>query len=110
MPTAATKALASDAARKGGHWLVRFGRLGYIAKGTVYVVMGFLATQAAVGLGGRTTDARGALRTIGAAPFGKIALGIVMIGLLGYAAWRLVSAVTDAERRGDEPSSIVLRI
>lgn len=110
MTTAATEDLAGNAARKSAHWLVRFGRLGYVAKGLVYVVMGFLATQAAIGMGGRTTDTRGALRTIGAAPFGKISLGIVMIGLFGYAAWRLVSAAMDGERRGDEPTSIALRI
>jgi hypothetical protein len=71
--------------------------------------MGLLATEAAVGIGGRTTDSRGALRTIGEAPFGKIALFIVMIGLFGYAAWRLTSAVTDAERRGGDTSGIALR-
>ena len=107
---AAAKEFAASAARKSAPWLVRFGRLGYVAKGIVYVVMGFLATQAAIGMGGRTTDTRGALRTIGEAPFGKLALGIVMIGLFGYAAWRLVSAAMDAERRGDEPTSIALRI
>ena len=110
MTAAAAKDLAENAARKSAHWLVRFGRLGYVAKGTVYVVMGFLATQAAIGMGGRTTDTRGALRTIGGAPFGRIALGIMMIGLFGYAAWRLVSAAMDGERRGDEPTSIALRI
>ncbi len=90
-------------------WLVRLGRLGYAAKGIVYVVLGFLATQAAFGLGGKTTDSKGALRTIGEAPFGRIALVVVMIGLFGYAAWRLVSAATDAEGRGDHPSSIAVR-
>jgi hypothetical protein len=72
--------------------------------------MGFLATEAALGIGGGTTDSRGALRTIGQAPFGKFALGIVTIGLFGYAAWRLTSAATDAERRGDDTSGIALRI
>jgi len=110
MTAAEVKEIAEDAVRKSAHWIVRFGRLGYVAKGVVYVVIGFLATQAAIGIGGRTTDTRGALRTIGDAPLGKVALGIVMIGLFGYAAWRLVSAVMDAERRGDEPTSIALRI
>src|SRR5215212_147139 len=54
-------------------WLVRFGRLGYLAKGLVYIVVGFLATQAAVGSGGETTDIKGALQTIGDAPFGRTA-------------------------------------
>lgn len=100
----------SAAIRQGSSALVRLGRLGYAAKGMVYVVTGFLATEAASGIGGRTTDSHGALRTIGEGPFGKFALGIVMIGLFGYAAWRLTSAVTDAERRGGDASGIALRI
>ena len=104
------KDLRSLKVRRGSAALVRLGRLGYAAKGTVYVVMGLLATEAALGIGGRATDSHGALRTIGEAPFGKIALFIVMIGLFGYAAWRLTSAVTDAERRGGDASGIALRI
>ncbi len=90
--------------------LAKLGRLGYAAKGIVYIVVGFLATEAALGKGGKTTDSKGALRTIGEAPFGKFALIVVMVGLFGYAAWRLVSAATDAEQRGDQPSSIALRM
>ncbi len=102
--------MTSTAIRQGSSALVRLGRLGYAAKGIVYIVMGALATEAALGIGGRTTDSRGALRTIGEAPFGKFALIVVMIGLFGYAAWRLTSAVTDAERRGNDSSGIALRI
>jgi hypothetical protein len=108
--TTAKRATTSTAIRQASSALVRLGRLGYTAKGIVYVVMGLLATEAALGIGGRATDSRGALRTIGEAPFGKLALVIVMIGLFGYAAWRLTSAVTDAERRGDDASGIALRI
>jgi Domain of Unknown Function (DUF1206) len=100
----------TPALEQGATWLVRLGRLGYAAKGFVYIVVGFLAIQAALGTGGGTTDTRGALRVIGDAPFGKTMLFIVSVGLLGYAAWRLVSAVVDGERRGDEPTSIMLRI
>lgn len=75
------------------------------------MVVGFLATKAAMGMsGGRTTDSRGAVQTIAATAPGRIALVVVIVGLFGYAAWRLVSAVRDAERRGDEPTSISLRI
>jgi hypothetical protein len=108
--TTAKPSTTSAAIRQGSSALVRLGRLGYAAKGMVYVVMGLLATEAALGIGGRTTDSRGALRTIGEAPFGKFALFIVMIGLFGYAAWRLTSGVTDAERRGGDTSGIALRI
>ncbi|MGH7650551.1 MAG: DUF1206 domain-containing protein [Gemmatimonadaceae bacterium] len=108
--TTAKGSTTSAAIRQGSSALVRLGRLGYMAKAMVYVVMGFLATEAALGIGGGTTDSRGALRTIGEAPFGKLALGIVMVGLFGYAAWRLTSAVTDAEQRGGDASGIALRI
>jgi hypothetical protein len=94
-----------------GGWLVRLGRLGYAVKGIVYMVVGFLSTKAAVGLrGGETTDSQGAMQTIEATPLGRISLIFVVVGLFGYAAWRLVSAIKDAERRGDEPTSIAVRI
>lgn len=100
----------ASALRHSSPWIVKLGRLGYASKGAVYVVMGFLATEAAFGFGGRTTDSKGALRVIGEASFGKLALGVTMIGLFGYAIWRLTSAVTDAEGRGTEPKGVALRI
>ena len=93
-----------------GSWLTRLGRLGYAAKGVVYMVVGFLAVEAALGNGGETTDTQGAVRAVGDSPLGNIHLIVIAVGLLGYALWRLVSAATDAERRGDKPSSIALRI
>ncbi len=100
---------ATAAIRSGAPWLVRLGRLGYVAKGMVYIVVGFLATEAAFGKGGRTTDSKGAIRTIGDGPFGKLALVVIIIGLFGYAAWRIVSAMSDSERRGDKAGSLALR-
>jgi hypothetical protein len=76
----------------------------------VYVVMGGLATEAAVAEGRHGTDTRDALRAIGEAPLGKVALSVVALGLFGYAAWRVVSAIMDAERRGDSPTGASIRI
>jgi hypothetical protein len=90
--------------------LVRFGRLGYAVKGVVYIVMGLLALFASFGRGGKTTDTKGALVTIGEAPFGRLALLVIVVGLFGYTAWRLVSAATDAERKGDSPTGLGIRL
>lgn len=98
------------AIRKGKRWLVRMGRLGYGVKGIVYIVMGVLAVIASKGYRKNPSDTQGALVTIGEAPFGRLALVIVVAGLFGYAAWRLISAATDAERRGDSPTGASLRI
>lgn len=90
-------------------WVRRFMRLGFAAKGIVYLVVGVLAAQTALGRGGATTDTRGALRTIAGQPFGSFLLAIVAAGLLGYALWRLVEAFLDPEHNGSDTSGILKR-
>jgi len=99
----------THAVRAAAPALVFLGRAGYAAKGIVFVVIGALAAGAAIGTGGKTTDSRGALDTIGDGPMGTIALIAIGVGLLGYMAWRLVAAATDAEGKGDEPTSLAVR-
>lgn len=81
-------------------WVERLARFGYAAKGVVYFVVGLLAAQTALGVGGKTTDSSGALETIVTQPFGKFLLALVTIGLVGYAVWRLVQTVLDPEHSG----------
>lgn len=90
--------------------LVLAGRAGYAAKGIVYIVIGVLAAQAAVGSGGRATDSKGALLEIGDNQFGTFALALIGVGLFGYMIWRLVAAATDAEGKGDKPTSVAVRL
>jgi hypothetical protein len=89
--------------------LVMLGRAGYAAKGIVYVVLGALAAGVAAGVGGTTTDTRGALDVIGDGPMGTIALIAIGVGLIGYMLWRLIAAATDAEGKGDEPTKLAVR-
>jgi hypothetical protein len=100
---------ASTSLRNASPALVMFGRAGYAAKGAVYIVIGALAARVATGSGGRMTDSGGALQTIGNGPFGTVALALIAAGLLGYMAWRLVAAITDAEGKGDKPTSLAVR-
>ncbi len=81
-------------------WVERLARLGFAAKGVVYLLIGVLAFQAAAGLGGGTTDHHGALLVLLRQPLGRWLLGIVAAGLLGYAVWRGITAVADPEARG----------
>ena len=68
-------------------------RAGFVARGVIYGVIGILAVKLALGAGGKTTDQRGALKTIAGQPFGKTLLILMAIGLAGYALWRLSRAL-----------------
>ena len=105
----ATDALRGQA-RRHGPWLVRFARAGYAAKGIVYLVIGSLAVLAAVGAGGGTTDARGALRVIGERGPGPWLLALMGVGLVGFALWSLVAAALDAEDRGSDAKGVAMRL
>jgi type IV secretory pathway VirB2 component (pilin) len=91
-------------------WMERLARFGYATKGIVYIVVGGLAMLAAFGLGGETTDLRGALREIEAKPFGKVALITVSFGLIGYVLWRWVQSLADTDGKGKKLKGIAIRI
>lgn len=87
---------------RGFEWLARSG---FIARATIYGIIGILAVEVAVGAGGKTTNQQGALQTIAHQPFGKVLLVLVAIGLAGYALWRLLRA---ALGHGPEDSDTTL--
>lgn len=89
-------------------WIERFARIGYVAKAVLYGTVGMFAAAAAFGRG-ESTDARGAMVKLLSAPLGRVLLLIVAAGLVGYAVWRCVSAVVDAERRGHDLKGVALR-
>jgi hypothetical protein len=100
---------ARDAVRKASPWLIALGRLGHAAKGMVYLLVGVLAVQVALGRGGETTDNTGALTRIAEAPFGKFLLIAMAIGIAGYALWRMLQALLDTDGEGNNAEGIVKR-
>lgn len=76
-------------ANGGPGWIEAVARLGYVARGAVYVVVGGVA----VGLGqGEFVGRRGALRTLADQPLGSAMMIAGVIGFTGYASWRLLQA------------------
>jgi hypothetical protein len=96
--------------RQAAPWVERLARIGYAAKGVVYVLVGALAFQSAIGRGGQLTDSQGAFRTLLRQPFGQALLIAVALGLLGYALWRFVSAFSDPEGWGSDAKGIGRRV
>jgi hypothetical protein len=79
-------------------WVKALARAGYVAKALVWGVIGGLSLQLALGLGGRTTDSRGAVATLARAPLGKALVVLMAVGLAGLAVWMIVEAIGDPDR------------
>src|SRR5215212_5930987 len=101
---------ARHAARQASPWLVAFGRVGYTAKGIVYALIGLLAVRVALGRGGAMTDQQGALVQVARAPFGRVLLVALAIGIAGYALWRFLQAACDTERKGKDAAGLAARL
>ena len=99
----------NSAAVTAAPWIEGLARLGYIAKGVVYTIVGGFAAGTAFGAGGTRGDSGSALQFIAEQPFGQLLTFVVAAGLFGYASWRIISALTDAERRGSEAKGIAIR-
>lgn len=98
------------ARRQASPFIEKFARAGYVAKGVVYVVVGGLAAYAAIGSGQDATGSEGAMQAIARQPFGQVLLGVLALGLLGYALWQFILAVEDPEREGSDARGIARRI
>lgn len=90
-------------------WTVRLARCGFATKGIVYLLIGILAAQAAFGIGGKTTDNRGAIETLYQQPFGRALVGLVALGLFAHALWLFVAAALDPERAGTDAKGAATR-
>lgn len=93
-----------------GRWVETWARFGYATKGILYLLIGLLATQVAIGAGGSLQDSQGAIETIAQQPFGSILLGLVALGLAGYTLWSFVQAFADPEHEGTDARGIAIRI
>lgn len=82
--------------------LVQVGRVGWVAKGVVYFLIGVIAVPIAFqggsssggsGSGGEQASRQGAIGEIAQNSFGGVLLWAIAIGLVLYALWRIVTAL-----------------
>ncbi|MDR6302113.1 DUF1206 domain-containing protein [Mesonia maritima] len=84
-------------------------KTGFVAKGIVYSIIGFLTLLAALDLGGYTSGKGQALDFIKGQPFGKFLLGILALGLLSYSIWRFIQVFKDPEERGNDFKALLAK-
>ncbi|GGF11121.1 DUF1206 domain-containing protein [Hymenobacter cavernae] len=90
--------------------LKAWARVGFASIGFVYLVLGVLATMAALGVrGSDTPNQQEVFQTIQHMPLGQVLLWLVAGGLLGYVAWRLAQALLDTERQGAAAKGLAFR-
>lgn len=91
-------------------WIVRGARLGYAARGVVYVLVGGLALLAALGRGGETGDTKDALKATLSAPGGWVLLAALAVGLVAFALWRGFQAAVDPDHGKLDAKSVARRV
>jgi hypothetical protein len=75
-------------------------RAGFVARGVMYVVIGWIALLVAFGKSKQQADRTGALHELGSTPFGSFALWLLVVGFFGMALWRLSEAMYGAAGSG----------
>lgn len=108
--TGAVREAVRDVSPRLPAWIERFGRLGYAGKAIAYILVGLAALAVAIGAQKHPRGAPGALAILIDQPLGRIMLLIITVGIVGYAVWQLIAAITDGEHDGSDFGGIVTRV
>ena len=85
--------------------LETFARAGYLARGIVYMMLGYLTLAT-----GRSEGTSSVLDDLQRLPAGDLILALTAIGLFGYAVFRLYGAAVDLQGDGTDAKGIGKRI
>ena len=108
----AIKANVGGAAQKAGEspLMETMTRLGFGVRGLIYIIVGLLAVQVALGKGGALASPQGAIAAIGKQQSGLILLWVVLVGIISYSIWGIVRAVLDPLDKGHDLKGLLTRV
>jgi Domain of Unknown Function (DUF1206) len=99
---------AKDVAR--GPFGEGLARWGLVSKGALYVLVGVIAADVAIGGGERIQDRGGAISTLADSWYGKALVFLLAVGLAGYAAWRFAQGVLGRPLEGGKKEGWLKRV
>jgi hypothetical protein len=85
--------------------LIFLARAGFVARGIMYILIGWIALLVAFGKTGQQADRTGALHEVSSTPFGEVILWILVIGFFGMTLWRLSEAAYGTRADGKKTSA-----
>ena len=83
----------SRAAASNGGAVDTLGRVGFAARGVVYLLIGWITLMIALDHRTMEADRTGALELIAGKPFGFVVLWFLIVGFAGMALWRAAMAI-----------------
>ena len=98
-PAARTRGSARRAANSPA--VRALARAGLVARGVIYILIGWVAILVAVGQSSREADQEGALQLLAGKPYGIVSLWLLGIGFVGYALWRFSEAAFGVTGEGN---------
>ncbi len=85
-------------------------RVGYGARGFVYLSVGLLALFATLNMVGDAVGVRGALDWLSQRPLGRLWMLLVGLGLAAFVMWRMLQSVFDADHEGTSRNGLMTRL
>lgn len=85
-------------------------RVGYGARGFVYLSVGLLALASASGLGADAIGSQGVGPWLAQQPFGRVWLVLLGLGLWAFVLWRALQSIWDADHEGRTWTGIRTRL
>lgn len=82
-------------------------RVGYVARGVVYVLLGYLALSSAHQTSAGPQASFDFLQDV---PLGSAVLYVTAVGLLAYALYKLIAALSDLEHKSSDAKGIAQRL